>query len=336
MARTVDVHNHVLTPAVEELVEQHYSREEITAREPYALYTGEASAAHNRTLGPALRANMTDPAQRLAHMDRTGVDMQILSTYVSQFHYWTDGGLGQRVARLQNERLAELVAGNPDRFTAIGTVPMQDSARGVAELEHVTQSLGFKGIQISSNIAGMDLDDPRFRPFFARAAELGAVVQIHPNGFDQGRRLDDFYLINVFGNPMDSTLALHRLIFSGVLAELPDLKLVVVHGGGYAPFYPARMDHAWQVRPECRQHIDQPPSTYLKRVYFDTMVFSPALIRTLVDFAGADHVLLGTDYPFDMGESDPLGLTGSVPGLDTDDLDKIRGGNAARIYGLES
>jgi aminocarboxymuconate-semialdehyde decarboxylase len=336
MSRVIDVHNHVLTPAVEELVEQHYSREEIIAREPYALYTGEASAAHNRTQFPTLRTRMTDPSQRLADMARTGVDVQILSTYVSQFYYWTDGELGQRVARLQNERLAELVAAHPDRFAAIGTVPMQDSARAVAELEHVTRTLGFKGIQISSNIAGLDLDDPRFRPFLTRASELGAVVQIHPNGFDQGRRLDDFYLINVLGNPWDSTLALTRLIFSGVLAELPDLKLVVVHGGGFTPFYPARMDHAWEVRPECRKHIDQPPSTYLKQVYFDTMVFTPKLVRTLVDFAGADHVMLGTDYPFDMGEDDPLGLTGAVPELDESDLAKIRGGNAARIYGLES
>jgi aminocarboxymuconate-semialdehyde decarboxylase len=329
----VDVHNHVLTPPVEELIEQHYSREEIVAHEPYDLYAGAASQAHNRSLGPSLRPKMTDADQRVRDMDAMGVDIQVLATFVSQFYYWTDGDLGQRIARMQNEWLAELAARHPDRFAAVGTVPMQDSARAVAELEHVVDDLGFKGVQISSSVDGTDLDDPRFLPFWQKAEELGAVVLIHPNGWDTGRRLDDFYLINVIGNPLDSTVALTRLIFSGRLAQLPDLKLCVVHGGGYTPFYSARMDHAWEVRPECRANIDQPPSTYLKRVHFDTMVFSPEQLAHLVEFAGADHVVLGTDYPFDMGETDPVGLTGQL-NLPADALAAIRGGNAARLFGI--
>jgi aminocarboxymuconate-semialdehyde decarboxylase len=329
----VDVHNHVLTPPVEELIEQHYSREEIIAHEPYDLYAGEASLAHNRSLGPSLRPKMTDADQRVRDMDAMGIDVQVLATFVSQFYYWTDGELGQRIARIQNDWLAELASRHPERFVAVGTVPMQDSTRAVAELEYVVGDLGFKGVQISSSIDGTDLDDPRFLPFFKKAEELGAVVLIHPNGWDTGRRLDDFYLINVIGNPLDSTVALTRLIFSGRLAELPDLKLCVVHGGGYTPFYSARMDHAWEVRPECRAHIDQPPSTYLKRVHFDTMVFSPAQLAHLVEFAGSDHVVLGTDYPFDMGETDPIGLTGRLD-LPPEEIAAIRGGNAARLFGI--
>lgn len=329
----VDVHNHVLTPEVESLIEEHYSREEIVAHEPYDLYAGAKSAAHNRSVGPSLRPKMTDADQRVRDMDAMGVDVQVLATFVSQFYYWTDGALGQQLCRIQNDWLAELAGRHPDRFVAIGTVPMQDQTRAVAELEYVIGELGFKGVQISSSIDGTDLDDPRFLPFFTRAQELGAVVLIHPNGWDTGRRLDDFYLINVIGNPLDSTVALTRLIFSGRLAALPDLKLCVVHGGGYTPFYSARMDHAWEVRPECREYIDQPPSTYLKRVYFDTMVFSPEQLAHLVEFSGTDHVLLGTDYPFDMGETDPLALTGALE-LSAEELALIRGGNAARIFGI--
>lgn len=329
---SVDVHNHVLTPAVETLIEQHYSREEILTHEPYERHAGAKSNAHNRGLGPTLRPKMTHPAERLADMDRMGMDIQILSTFVSQFYYWTDGDLGQTIARQQNEWLADLAASSPDRFAAIGTVPMQDSTRAVAELEYIVGSLGFKGVQMSGNIDGMDLDDPRFIPFFKRAEELGAIVQIHPNGWDSVR-LDDYYLINVIGNPLDSTVALTRLIFSGRLNMFPALKLSVVHGGGFTPFYSARMDHAWKVRPECREHIDAPPSQYLRRVHFDTMVFSPEQLMTLVNFAGADHVMLGTDYPFDMGEPDPVGLIAKLA-LDDEDRGLITGGNAVSFFGL--
>lgn len=331
----VDVHCHVMTPAAETVVEEVYNREEIVAREPYDFYAGAASREHNRSLLPTLRPKLTDPEARLADMDRAGIDVQLLATFVSQFYYWTDPTLGSRIARVQNDNLAEIVRQWPHRFAALGTVPLQDAGRAVDELEHLVGQLGFKGVQISSNVAGLDLDDPRFRPFFARAEELGAVVLIHPNGFTDGSRFRDFYLTNVVGNPMDSTLAVTRLIFAGVLADHPHLKLCVVHGGGYLPFYHARMDHAHAVRPECREHISQPPSHYLRNVHFDTMVFDPTLLAHLVDFAGPDQVMLGTDYPFDMGEEDPLKLIAEVPGLTEEDADKIAGGNAARFFGIE-
>lgn len=330
----IDIHNHVATPAVEQVIEQHYSREEITAHEPYDLFAGAASIAHNLAMKPTVFPKLTGVAERLRDMDAMRVDVQVLATFVSQYYYWTDGDLGQHLARLQNDNLAEMVRDHPDRFAAVGTVPMQDSARAVSELEYVIQTLGFKGVQICSNVAGADLDDPRFRPFFKRAAELGAVVLIHPNGFDQGRRLDDYWLINVIGNPLDTTIALARLIYAGVLEQLPQLKLVAVHGGGYLPFYSARMDHAWEVRPECRVNLPAAPSTYLKRVHFDTMVFAPDLLSTLIAFAGVDHVMLGTDYPFDMGEPDPVALLQRTPGLDDDAIEQIAGANSGRLFGI--
>ncbi|GAA3750229.1 amidohydrolase family protein [Salinactinospora qingdaonensis] len=330
----VDAHCHIFCQAAKDLVEKYYSQEQILLNDPYDRYAGQGTTCTNRTLLPELRPKMTDPALRVADMDRLGIDIQVLASFVSQFYYWTDPALGHELARLQNHRLAEMVAAAPDRFTAVGTVPMQDSERAVQELDYVVQTLGFKGVQISSNITGRDLDDLRFRPFFRRAEELGAVVLLHPNGFTDGERFQDFFLMNVIGNPMDSTLALTRLIFSGALAQHPDLRLCVVHGGGYLPFYSARMDHAWQVRPECRERIEQPPSTYLRQVYFDTMVFSPRILENLVEFAGVQQVLLGTDYPFDMGESDPLGLIDGLSAISPKERAGICGGNATTLFGI--
>lgn len=329
----VDAHCHLMTEAATALVAAHYSPDEIFAHDDYDLYAGTASREHNRSLGPSLMPKLRDVEPRLADMDRMGIDVQVVSPFVSQNYYWTDASLGQQVARLQNERLAEVVASHPDRFAALGTVPLQDTSTAVAELDHLMSELGMKGVQISSNIDGVDLDDPRFVPFWTRAQEIGAVVLIHPSGFTEGRRLDDWFLTNLIGNPLDSTIALTRLIFSGRLAQFPDLRWVVVHGGGYTPFYTARLDHGWHVRPEARVNIDQPPSHYLERVYFDTMVFSPRELTHLLEFAGARHVLLGTDYPFDMGEADPLALTGRVD-LTDDERALVRGGNAARVFGL--
>lgn len=329
----VDAHCHLMTEAASALVAEHYSADEILAHEPYDLYAGAASREHNRSLSPTLIPKLRDVEPRLADMDRMGIDVQVVAPFVSQNFYWTDAGLGQQVARLQNERLAEVAAAHSDRFAAIGTVPLQDTSTAIAELDYLVGTLGLKGVQISTNIDGTDLDDNRFIPFWSRAQEIGAVVLLHPSGFTEGRRLDDWFLTNLIGNPLDSTIALTRLIFSGRLAQFPDLRWVVVHGGGYTPFYTARLDHGWEVRPEARTNISQPPSTYLEQVYFDTMVFSPRELSHLLDFAGPHHVMLGTDYPFDMGEQDPVALTGRVD-LTDEDRAQVRGGNAARLFSL--
>ncbi len=331
----IDIHCHIMVPEVEQRIEQVYSREQIVANEPYDRYAGQPSREHNRSIFPELIPKLTEPERRLRDMDRMGVDIQALATFVSQLYYWTDAELGAELARLQNDRLGEIVSDHPDRFVALGTVPMQDTVRAVAELERIMADPVFHGVQISTNVAGRDLDDPRFGPFFAAAERLGAAILMHPNGFTEGCRFADYYMVNVVGNPLDSTIALTRLIFGGVLASHPNLKLCVVHGGGYLPTYSARMDHAFEVRPECRLHIDRPPSSYLRRVRVDTMVFSPRALRHLIDAVGTPMVLLGTDYPFDMGETDPRGLIRSVEGLTDDDVAAICGANSARFLAME-
>jgi aminocarboxymuconate-semialdehyde decarboxylase len=329
--RTIDLHAHVLTPACLALVEGMMQ----PRMEPFSYFGGDETntyqVGHLKEIGDKL----TDPAVRLADMDRMGIDIQAISVAPPQYYYWTDPALGQQLARMQNENLAEVVAGNPDRFVGLATVPMQDVTAAVAELDYAINTLGFRGVEINTNIAGLDLDDPRFRPFFAKAAELDVVVLLHPNGFTGGERFTEYYLTNVIGNPLDTTVALTRIIHGGVLEDYPGLKLCFVHGGGYLPFYSSRMDHAWEERPEGRHHITRAPSTYLKQVYVDGLVFDEVHLGFLVQQMGADHVVLGTDYPFDMGFYDPIGQLEKVAGLTDEQRRKIKSETAAMLLKLD-
>jgi aminocarboxymuconate-semialdehyde decarboxylase len=303
--------------------------------DPFSFYSGEETKAYNAGHFASLASKLTDPRQRLEDMDRMGVDRQVLSVAPPQFYYWTDPALGWKLARLQNDHLAQLVAKYPDRFSGLATVPLQDVDAAVAELDFAVTELGLRGVEICTNVNGLDLDDRRFRPFFARAADLGVLVLIHPHGFTSGERLMDYYLTNVIGNPLESTIAATRMIHGGVLEEWPALALCVVHGGGYLPFYASRMDHSWRERPEGRHRIpDRPPSSYLRQIFVDCLVYDPAHLGFLVQQMGADRVVVGTDYPYDMGFYDPVGLVEATPGLSDDDRGRILGGNAAQLLGL--
>ncbi len=217
------------------------------------------------------------------------------------------------------------------RVVGMATLPLQDGERAVLELERVVKELGLRAIELSTNVNGVDLDDPRFEQVFAKAEALDVLLFLHPIGCTAGERMRDYYLINIVGHPLESTVAVSRLIFGGVLERHPRLKICVAHGGGYLPFYAGRMDHAYQVRPECRHFIQRPPSTYLRQLYFDTVLYTEDSLVYLVKQMGSDHIVLGTDYPADMGEADPLGYIGKVRALSREDKRNICGGNAARL-----
>jgi aminocarboxymuconate-semialdehyde decarboxylase len=329
----IDIHCHAAAaPGIAALVRDRMRPED----DPSSFFTGPESAEHNRRLGrEQYGLALTSLDERLSRMDAMRVDLQAVSPSPQQF-YWADSDLGQRLSRLQNEHVAGLVAERPGRLVGLGSVPLQAPRPAAQELEHLTGGLGLRGVQVSTYPAGRELGDPALEPFWEAAESLGAAVFIHPLGFSHGERLRQFYLNNAIAHPLESALALASLIFNGVLHRRPALKIVVAHGGGYLPFHPSRLDHAWRVRPECRVHIDRPPSEYLRQVYADTVVYTPESVRQLVDFLGADHVLLGTDYPFDMGEDDPVGLLERTPGLSPAERELIAGGNAARLLGIES
>jgi aminocarboxymuconate-semialdehyde decarboxylase len=233
-----------------------------------------------------------------------------------------------------NDGLAEYVAKKPDRFLALGSVPMIDGAEAAKELERCMKSLGMKGAEILTNVAGRELSDPVHAPFWAKAEELGALIIIHPNGFTHAHRLTRFYFNNVIGNPLETAIALHYLIFDGVLERHPNLKILAVHGGGYLPAYSGRIDHAWGARSDSHGDLPQPPTSYLRKIYVDTVVFTPHQLLALVQLFGGDHVIMGTDYPFDMAEYDPIGHVVSVQQLDPSKIAAIAGGNAKQLLGL--
>jgi aminocarboxymuconate-semialdehyde decarboxylase len=288
----------------------------------------------NRRQLETIKPKMESVEERLADMDRMGVDVQAVSVAPYQTFYWAEPELGAEVSRIVNDDLAEFVAGHPDRFVGLGTVPLQHTDLAVAELRRCVDQLGFRGVEIATNVEGEELSSSRLRPFWAAVEELDVLVFVHPVGFTQPERFRHHYFINILGHPLENTLAIANLIFGGVMEDHPALKIVVAHGGGYLPAYPGRMDHAYRAREDVREGLPSLPGEYLKRFYFDTMVFEPDQVRFLVDRYGADHVLLGTDYPYDMGEQDPLGLIDRVPGLTEEEKAAIAGGNAARLLGL--
>ncbi len=245
-----------------------------------------------------------DLERRLADMAASKVDVQVLSVCPQTFIYNQPPALAAGFARIQNEQLAGLVKTHPGRFLAIATLPMQDPRLAADELRHAMRSLGLGGAQIGSNIAGRNLDDPELEPVWATASELGAFILVHPVNVAGMDRLGSYYLNNLIGNPLDTTIAAACLVFSGVLERYPNLKFCLSHGGGFVPYQQGRFVHGWHVRDEPKKQLAKPPGNSLKRFYFDTITHSSEVLEFLVGSAGSDRVLLGSDYPFDMGMTD--------------------------------
>lgn len=325
----VDMHCHMLVAEAEEAARPHRPK----VPEPTQRFSSPESRQVSTEMIARIRERITGVDRRLAEMDAAGVDIQVISPAPNHYCYWAGEELGRLLARSVNDRLAEAAAAHPARLMAFGTVPMQSPAAAVDELRRCVRELGMRGVEISSNVDGEELSAPRFHPFFAAAEELGAVVFVHPSGFTGGERLSAFHLNNVIGNPLDSTVALAHLIFSGTLDRFPGLKLLVAHGGGLMPAYSGRFEHAFHARGDCR-HCLHPPSHYLRRTYFDTVVFDPDQLRYLAGKHGADRLVAGTDYPYDMEEAEPVDFVHRA-GLGEAETRAILGLNAARLLGLD-
>ncbi|MFJ3095273.1 amidohydrolase family protein [Streptomyces hydrogenans] len=327
---TVDVHAHVLLPEIEALVAGLPGHAEAKALD--ARRNGPDALAVS---GPMVRDRipaLTDPAVRLARMDAQGVDVQLVSPSPSHYHYWADTDTAEKVYRLANEATAAHCAAAPDRLKGLGLVPLQHPALLVPALDHALEQ-GLAGVEISSHAPGRELSDPDYEPLWARAEETGAVIFLHPFGCTLDERISQWYLSNTVGQPTENAVALSHLIFSGVLDRHPGLKIVAAHGGGYLPTYIGRSDHAWRSRTDASAGCAELPSSYLRRLYFDSLVHDPRVLRALVEAAGADRVLLGSDFPFDMGSDDPVGAL-SAAGLTEADFDAVRGANAASLLTL--
>jgi len=321
--RTVDLHAHLAVPAANELLAGSAGlaaemAAEQAAHSPASLAANQAQLAR---LGPQL----TDVPTRLAAMAAQGIDVQAVGP-MPMHHYWADRDLASKLTRVKNDAIAAHCAAAPDRLLGIGTIPLQHPDLAVAALTEAVTGLGFRGVTVSTNVDGRELADPRHDPVWARAEELGAVVLIHPWGCSLGSRLAGNYLGNTVGQPVETTVALSHLIFSGTLDRFPGLKLCAAHGGGYLPTYIGRSDHAWRVRPDARGCANL-PSSYLRRIWYDSLVYTAPALEFLVATVGADKVVLGTDYPFDMGVTDPLARLDATS-LPSPTREAIRSANA--------
>lgn len=328
----VDVHCHYLNPEVVKAS----ADLDIARHDPSVIYANELTRQTNVAQMRDRSPKLSGIDQRLEDMDRMGIDIQAVSPAPFHYFYFTPPERGATLARQVNEGIAELVASTPERLVGMGSVPLQNAELAIQELEYAMGTLGLRGIEINTNVNGLNLTDPllALEPFFARANQLGAVLFLHPVGFSDGARLTNHYFNNVIGNPLDTTVAISHLIFDGVVARYPNIKFIAAHGGGYVAHYWARMDHAWRARPDCRTVIDSLPSSYLKTFYVDTMVFDPEMLRHLVDTFGADRVLLGTDYPYDMGEEQPRELVATVKNLSAEEVAQIEGLNAIELLNI--
>jgi aminocarboxymuconate-semialdehyde decarboxylase len=324
--RVIDIHCHLNVPAADAVL-----RPYATGSSALAQFSSPQSDAVNRELFGKIGPKLNSIDAHLVDMDATGVDVQVLSPMPGQLLFVAPPEVAQTGARVINDGIATAVAKHPERFAGMGLIPLQEPELAILEMRRCVAELGLKGIEIPSHVNGEELSSPRLRPVLAAAEHLGVLLFLHPLGFSHGERLRQHYFNNVLGNPIESAIAVGHLIFDGVLDSLPGLKVCVAHGGGYLSHYWGRMDHAWRVRPDCREHISRPPSQYLRQLYFDTLVFDRTELRHLVEVYGADHLCLGTDYPFDMSEPDPVGFHAA---LSEEERVKILGGTAARLLGL--
>lgn len=272
-----------------------------------------------------------DVERTLAVMDAQRIDLAVMSPSPILFHTQWPVEAVLPLHRRVNDELAEIGRAHPKRFAPLGTVPLQDPAAAARELERC-MAMGLAGIEIETHAAGVNLDDPSLRPLFAAAESLGAIVFLHPLMVLGAERLRAHYLSNLLGNPTDTAVAIASLIFGGIVDAHPDLKIVCAHGGGSAPALCGRWDHGARVRPELA-HLKRLPSDALRQLHFDSLTHSQDTLELLVRAVGAERVVIGSDYPYDMGDPDAVAKLERAPFFSARERELVLGENALRLLG---
>jgi aminocarboxymuconate-semialdehyde decarboxylase len=326
--RVIDIHAHFIPEEYLRLIEEQ--------GEPYGVSlrrgaNGPMIVVGQAVIGP-ITAHYHNLDVRLKAMDAQGVRVHALSLNPPMV-YWADNDLGVRLARLVNDAMAEATRAHPERFVALATLPMQDPEATVNEVDRAVKELGCRGIYLGTNVRGKELNDSSFLPVFERINALGVPIFLHPFNVIGSQRLTSYYLHNLLGNPFDTAVAAANLIFSGLLDRFPKLNICLPHAGGAFPYLIGRLNHGWKVREECRA-LKKPPLSYLRRFTYDTISHAPESLRYLIDLVGADRVMLGSDYCFDMGYERPVQVVTALK-LSSSDQEKILGGNAARLLRLD-
>lgn len=301
--RAIDFHAHVMVPEVYAITGPHSLV--ATPLDHAAPQTDEVRAFNARRRREMDHA-LSDVTERVGNMDRMGVAIQVLTC--SLVHQATDMlplDESVRLERLKNDRMAAMVATNPQRFVGLGGVPLQEPKLAVSELERCRGELGLRGVQIGTFYAGREIGHPDLHPFWAKADELDAVVYIHPAG-NRDARFKRHFQWNSIGQSFEEAMAIASLMYEGVLEKFPKLEICISHGGGYMPFNFARIKRNWLEKPSTRVNMSAPPAEFLKRLTYDSCVYDAGLLRQLVEIVGADRVVLGSDYP--VGDADPLAM----------------------------
>jgi aminocarboxymuconate-semialdehyde decarboxylase len=281
---------------------------------------------------------MTQPADRLRAMDEQGIDMEALS--INPYWYKADREVAQKIISIQNEKLAEACATNPERFVAFATVALQFPEMAAEQLEQGVKKYGLRGAAIGGSVNGEELADPKYHPFWAKAEQLGGLIFIHPQGTAEMNATTRFkgngLLDNVIGNPLETTIALSHLIFEGTLDKFPGLKICAAHAGGFLPSYAGRSDQGCLTFPDrCTRKLAKKPTEYVRQLYYDNIIFTPEGMRHLVAETGVGQVVMGTDYPYPW-TSTSVDLVLNTPGLSDADRVAILGGTAAKLLGIKS
>lgn len=302
-SRAIDIHHHYFAPELIDELKKHgkalgveYFPPKQAKDNPYRIQFPKG-----RQFAPDPR--MAEVPNRLDAMTKGNVGIAMLEVHTASVGYELDGPRGETWSNLYNEAIMNLVKRHPDRFAGIATVPLQDPTRAARVLEHAIVNLKMSGVTIASNVIGKYYDSKDFDPFWAKAQELDVMMIMHPEWVAGGERMDAYGLRTVCGNPPDTTLSVGHMIYGGVFDRFANLKLALLHGGGFFPYHLGRFDQGMRsgIGP-ARMPAKQPPSKYLKNLYFDNLVYRVETLEYLKRMLGADHIMVGTDYPFDLGD----------------------------------
>jgi len=328
----IDVHSHFVPLEILDLLRREGARYRTPIRvEADGRIFVETPERAYGPIGPAFY----DVDRRREFMAAQGISTQVLSAPPFLFYYWLEARAGLDVVQMENDAIAEVVRRDPEHFIGLGTVPLQDVAASVRECERIVRA-GLRGVEIGSNVEGRDLDAREFWPFFEAVEALDLAVLMHGANVAGGDRMGEFHLRNLLGFPVDTTLAAARLVFAGVLDRFPRLRLCVGQAGGFLPYVAGRLDHGYTVRPECRAVIGRPPGEYLRRFYYDSITHSPRALGLLIETVGPERVMLGSDFPFDMGSPSPRAVVDAQTTLGAEERESVYRHTAVGFLGLGS
>jgi aminocarboxymuconate-semialdehyde decarboxylase len=332
---SIDVHFHVVPPGFVDAVRRGLFAETVELRRDGGTDRMVYHAPPDVVLEPGttLPPHLHDEGLILDALERRGLEAAALGPSPEEFYYWAPPAVGARIAAMQNDGMAELVRAHPDRFLGLATLPMQDPERAAVELDRAVTELGLRGAEICTHINGRDLDDPGLRPVYAAAERLRVPLFLHPQNWGDMRRFRDYALWNLAGFPLETALAASHLIMGGVFERFPGLRVILAHGGGYLPYQVGRLDHGYAVRREASERLSRRPSEYLANLYCDSLTHNALSLRFLLNRMGEGHVVIGSDYPFNMGDERPVDTVRALR-LSADVEAKVLAKNLAGLLGL--